>query len=495
MEKGLTKNQLISELTRSPHGKLTEYVPIVKEAGNQDPEFLAHLIAWNQQKGSIRDSKVAIPVISLNTTIAHKDDLKENSLAHLGILGPRELYRAYRFAIELKSGVGKSVEKVVRKYLVRSEQDRRGWNYLAIQHRNTLKSLYGMSHQKPAKWVNDILFEHNYPAGSIFEKVAHLKDMSPGEAAGTILEYKVPFLIALGALGPKSKEPDLVQALISRMSPTELVTNTKMLEKLGVMKNPALKGAFEKALEKTSVSKKNVLKTTRAVEHLGDEHLKTKLRGVQDKQLQSISVEGNWVILCDKSGSMAQELEIAREIAGTLVKMAKGKVWLVFFDVAPQAMDVTGKPLDAIKLATRHISASGGTSIGCGLNWILAYKHEIDGIVIVSDAKENNVPLFVDVYKKYNETFGKEVPVYLYRCGQYMGSQNSSWGGDRDLRDSMKKEGFDLQEFDMNGVDFYSIPNLVAMMRTNKYSLVDEIMATPLLTLTEVFKEKVAIGA
>lgn len=489
MEKGLTKNQLISELSRSPHGKLAEYAPIVKEAGKQDPAFLAHLVAWNHQKGTIRDSKVALPVVSL--TVLKDNELHENSLAHLALLNPKQLLQGYRFAVELKEGIGKPVEKIVRKYLAESEKEK-GWNYLALQYRGFLKSLYGMSHTKPAEFADRIVMKGIYPAGSIFEKVANLKNMNPGEAAGTILECRIPFLVARGALGAKAKEPDLLLALINRMSPTELVTNSKILEQLGVMKNPALKGAYEKVLEKVSSSKKNVLKTTKAVEKVKDQHLKEKLRGVHEKQLKSISVEGDWIILCDKSGSMSAEIDIAREIAATLVKMAKGTVWLVFFDYTPQATEVTSMPLDVIKNVTKYITAGGGTSIGCGLDWALKSKKEVDGIVIVSDAKENTPPLFVDVYKKYNEAFGKEVPVYLYRTQ----TKQTGWG-DRDLAESMKQAGLDLQEFDMKGVDYYSIPNLVAMMRTNKYSLVDEIMATPLLTLDEVFKNKskVAISA
>ncbi len=42
----------------------------------------------------------------------------------------------------------------------------------------------------------------------------------------------------------------------------------------------------------------------------------------------------------------------------------------------------------------------------------------------------------------------------------------------------------DLQEFDLGaGTDFYSLPNLIKTMRTNRYSLVDEILTSPLLTL------------
>ena len=54
----------------------------------------------------------------------------------------------------------------------------------------------------------------------------------------------------------------------------------------------------------------------------------------------------------------------------------------------------------------------------------------------------------------------------------------------------LAKEGVDLSTFDLTGgVDYYSLPNLVATMRTSKYSLVQEVMDTRLLKLSDVFRE------
>ena len=65
--------------------------------------------------------------------------------------------------------------------------------------------------------------------------------------------------------------------------------------------------------------------------------------------------------------------------------------------------------------------------------------------------------------------------------------EQHSWG-DQDLAKTMKDAGLSLQEFDCTGVvDYYSLPNLIATMRTNQYSLADEILATPLLTLKEAY--------
>ena len=449
------------------------------KAARQEPEFLAHLIAWDKIKGQVRDAKVALPVVSLMES-AYPEELAENSLAHLALLGPRELLRAYRFALEVRpAGKMRKIRGVVQCVLRSKESDRKDWNRMALQHRNTLKELYALTHIKPSSDADAILFKGFRPPGSVFDVVARLKDMSPEEAASEIVTRKIPFLIAQGALGKKVQNVDLVLALIGRMSPTELVTNTKMLEKLGVKTNPALRGAFEDALKKAAQSKQNVLKTSRAVEAVEDEGLKEKLRGLQEKRLQTMGVEGNWLVLGDKSGSMMQAINIAKQIAATLAKMVKGKVWLVFFDTQPQSLDVTGTPLDAIQKATKYITANGGTSIGCGLQRMLDQKEEIDGIAIISDGGENSTPLFHQVYPKYAAFAGKEPTVYLYHCGCR----------DLSFHRNMKAAGIDMQVMEIpDSIDFYSLPNLVSTMRTNRYSLVDEVMSTKLLRLEDVFE-------
>lgn len=484
-EKGLTKQRLVSELAKSPHGKLSEYLAIGKQAVEQEGEFFQHLISWDRTHGQIRDSKVALPVIGV--AFEKDEELSDNSLAHIAMLGPRELLRAYRFILEVKApGKMRAVRGMIGNYLHQKEADR-GWDHLAIQHRSTLKELYSLAHIKPQKErTNIVLYGRNFdkskaplPKGSVFEAVAGLKNLSPTEAASVIVTKKIPFLIAMGALGAKAKEPDLVLALLDRMSSSELITNMKMLEKLGVKTNPAIRGAFEKAMEKAATSKKNTLKTTQAVDAVEDEGLKEKLRAVQKKQIAAAGgPEGNWLVLADKSGSMAQAIEIARHVSATLAQFVKGKVYLVFFDTSPLTVDVTGLSLDQIQKATRHIHAGGGTSIGCGLNRMLQEKVEIDGIAIISDGGENQSPLFADVYKKYSAFAGKDVPVYFYDTY-----------GDTHFTAAMNHAGIEIQKFGVSGMtDYYAIPNLAQSMRSNRYSLLDEIMATPLVSLTDVLK-------
>ena len=64
---GLTKQKIFAELSKSPHGKLAEYVPVGKQAVAQEGEFFQHLIAWNfqQRTDSRQQGRVAGPRLGI----------------------------------------------------------------------------------------------------------------------------------------------------------------------------------------------------------------------------------------------------------------------------------------------------------------------------------------------------------------------------------------------------------------------------------------------
>jgi hypothetical protein len=476
MERGLTKNAVISELTRSPHGDLAQYLPIGMKAAAEDPNFFGHLIAWNQGKGQIRDAKVALPVIALTAT-GEDAELRDNALAHIVSLDPRNLVRAVRFAKGQKGVRQRLLYRTVERYLREREESPGRFERAALQHKASLKELYALLHIKPGAGAQTILFEGKKVG--VFADVANLKNMAPDEIAGTIMRRKIPFLVAMGALGAKAKDPAVVQALIGAMSPTELVTNSKMLERLGVKNTPSLRAAYEVGLQKVAKSNVTTLKTTRAAEAIGGKTAE-KLKGVQEKQLDSMAVQGDWLILADKSGSMQHAIETARHVSAILARVAQGKTHLVFFNSSPTYYDVTGKDYEQVLALTKREIAMGGTCIGCGLDYALQKRIEVDGIAVVSDGGENQPPAFREVHAAYTEKFGKDVPVYYYK----LAGQSSDT-----FLPNCERNGLALQTFDLTrGVDFYSLPNLIQTMRTNRYGLVDEIMQVPLLRLEDVFK-------
>lgn len=513
-EVSVDKKALISQILKSPHGKLAEYLPVCLKAAVQDPEFFAHITAYNHVKGQVRDAKVALPVIALmaERTVAHADALlpyAENALAHLADLRPREFLRALEFAKDIKAPI-RLLRRLTERYLVDLEGDRSTWNRTALQHRRTLKALYAKwAFTAPGRAKNkaDWLYEKQVlfgtpPAGSVFQKLAMLKNLAPEEIAGTIQKHQIPFLIARGALAEKAKDPDVVLALMKRMTSTELVSNMKWLESVGVKTNAALRSQLEESLGKAGASKKlaATLKTTKAAEALADdEKLAGKLHVLQEKQVEKIaSIEGDWLVLGDKSGSMKKAIESAKQIASVLARLVKGKVHLVFFDTEPRYFDMTGKTLEEIQALTRSIYAANGTSIGCGLEYLRERRIEVDGVAIVSDGCENVAPTFASAYGIYAKVFDCRPTVYFYQTETSFPLQALTAYGRQNYLDEAKRQidvfrrscaaaEIDLQTFDLTGgTDYYALPNLAQTMRVQRYSLVDEIFGVKLRTLDEV---------
>lgn len=472
--------QMVNDILRIGHGDLSIYTDIGLKAVQHEPELFAHLISWNSKRGEVRDSKKALPIIALR---GKKDpELFENACASLCLLSPRDFLSAIRFhkdrVLPRTTGGGKFLKHAIFLYLKTRESNPNWWDRTVLQHRKTIKELYALNHIRPDARANEILFKRVYPSNSIFTKVKQLKDMSPKEAAGTILNNKIPFLIAIPAMQGIKDKPDVILALIENMTKAQLINNANALTRWGVMADPVLKSAYEEGLAKKK-GKVGSLKATKAAEMVTDKKVKKTLKKEQEKQLDSKGIEGDWLVLGDRSTSMRVSLEISKQIAAFLARSVKGKVHLVLFNTRPTYFDVTGKTFDEIKQITNRYGSSGATSIGCGLGLLAAKNIVVNGIAICSDGGDNTHPWFYNAYRDYAEQFGIKPTCYLWHVP-----------GDHDvLSRTCEESGIQLERFSMGkNVDYNSIPNLALTMRTNRYSLVEEILDTKLLTYKDVFE-------
>lgn len=560
-ERTVDRRDLVAALTKSPHGDLRLYAPVAISAAQHDPEYYAHVIAWNARKGQIRDAKVALPVLALASQGDLLEPALENALAHLADLPPRMFLQALDFAKDLRAGWDsapavredkkkgiagrpaipsqaampvpmRTLRRLVTRYLRDLEADWHRWERTALQHRESLRALYARHHlgagQTRFSAYETALFgpsrqtpDRPRPSRGKFAIVRQLATLSSTEIGGVITKYQIPFKVARGALGARAKEPDVVLALIGAMTDTELVTNMRALKRLGVQSVPALRGALELRLEKAGSKKrqpKTTLKATRAAEALADDEvLSTKLRALQERQLDALgSVDGRWLVLADKSASMEVAIETANQVAAVLARMAKD-VRLVYFDTAPRAVDATGKTYEEIKALTSMMRAQNSTSIGCGVDYAMLQGWEIDGIALVTDGAENAAPMFADAYTRYMARLDKRVPVYWFHVQGDLRAmlrtiaqslyqrdpvdheyRDAEAQRDREValfRERCEHAGIVLDRFDLTGgVDYYSVLDLCKTMKTNRYSLIQEIMETPLATLNDVLQRTTHIG-
>jgi hypothetical protein len=501
----LHKRAVIAELTRSPHGKLAEYLPTGRQAVAEDPEFFAHLVAWNAVKGQVKDAAVALPIIALGarTLSSNQPEFTENALAHLGKLDLRLMVKKalpFAEAAGIKT-TGALFTNFFRRFLAELEAKPALWDTLALQHRRSLKRLYSLYSIRPganrADHMRAVLWGENEhgakledpESDSVFTAVAALSTLAaedPAAAARLVVNRRIPFLIAQGALGEHMKHPDLLRALITRMTSTELTTHAKALERhfpedeaaeLSAYMAQALEGKAAAGAPRASLK---ATKQAELAEARGQTGVAAALRKAQEAHLGAQGgIDGNWLILADVSPSMSPWIPFARNTAAALARFVKGRVALSFFHSTPRIFDVTGKTLEQIEQMTRNVVEGPGTSIGCGLRQAADANLNFDGIAIISDGEENTAPLFVLEFRAYQTRFGKDPTVYLYL---------TSGSGEPLLR-QMAAAGFDVQVFDLRGksVDYYAIPNLVQTMRVSRYGLLDEVMDTRLLTLDAIW--------
>ena len=157
-ELGLTRADIVGKLNLSLHGDLAAYRGVIGEACKQDPEFLAHLIAFDFTNGQIKDTKVALPVITLATK-EFPDQLVENSLAHLAMQSPREMLKALKFSIASGTTARrqKALQRMIRSYLAHRESEPGKWSRLVARHRRSVRGLYALAHAPMPEWGSDRL--------------------------------------------------------------------------------------------------------------------------------------------------------------------------------------------------------------------------------------------------------------------------------------------------------------------------------------------------
>lgn len=534
-----TRNQLVSSLLRLKHApkgdersrtkrdnvsKLAVYQSEAIAASKTDADLFAHLIAWNAANGKIRDSKVAFPVLALRGITAQTPEFAENAIAHLLQLSPRELKRAYQFnhyltfsqvvtskgtldlnGVQLEDWVKvdgqrvrqfplgisansrKMLQRGLRLYLEHRESNTKLFDRAVLHHRGSMKYLYKVARKTPSAYAQRVLFDGVFANNSVFAKVAALSATPPKEAAGIILEYELPFEVIVGAFPRIKQERDVVLAMIERMTGNQIIDHTEMLQKLGAFADPVLKSAYDAAIVRARTDKRvETLKAGKAADrqavHGGPRSTAGALSGLQEQRLSQLNrIRGSWAVLGDYSSSMSLAIDMARKVASVIAQGVDESVYLIFFNNSPRFIEVTGLDYQGILQKTRSLVANGGTSIGSALDYLLARKLWVDGIVIVSDGGEWNPPMFAETYQAYCKLMGVEPTVYLLHVP----------GSDPDnLSVNCARAGVRIEKIIMENADDYALPNVLSVLNANRYQLFDDIMATPLLTIESVFADK-----
>jgi hypothetical protein len=360
----------------------------------------------------------------------------------------------------------------VGRYLAEREANPEWFDSTVLTARRSLKRLYTVLHIKPGERAQMILFEEDPPADSrlaTLKRVVHMND--PKEQARLITEAKIPFRVALSIVSEMS--PAVLEALLERMTPQEVINSLGMLNRHGALTNPELKLQVDLKLEQARTSKKvSTFKAEAAMDAIGPtEELREKLEQVADELIKAKGrIKRSTAIWVDKSGSMDIAIDLGKRIAAMISAVCENELYVYAFDTMAYAIEANSREWAAWKKAFEGINSGGETSVGVTLELMRRRNQKVEQIIIVTDEEEYNPPFFVESFLKYRQQLAIDPVICFVKV------PDSSTR----LEDQCKRAGLTYSVFEFTG-DYYSLPNLVSLLEPpSQLDLLLDIMEYPL---------------
>jgi len=496
---------MLNSFLSCPHRELDKIKEVHQDLQKEDPLFYAHLAAWYNKNGEIRDHKEMFSAMLIN------DPYLDNREVGLALFREEPPYMKARILGTIKGRVikvrnklsetfksrGKVINKVkidkkvvgliknvpnslkteVTQYLRWLESDNARFDEVCIRSYNNLKTLYASLKIKPSERADQVLFKGVYPEESklsVFKKISDAKTSE--EAAKLIVENKIPYMVAVGLI--KKMTPTLTVAIIDSMSPQELINNMASLEERGVLNNKDIKSLVEGKLDKASKSKKvSALKSKTATKtgRIKDADIVKKMDNVADKQVQSYRIQQSTLIGVDCSGSMDAAIECGKGVAALVSGAISAPLYVTVFNAMAKQIPLPEKAtLSDAERAFAPIRAGGYTCMGSIMYLALRNKWLVEQVVIITDEGETDgvQPLFVPAYHKYCQEMGVTPNVVVVRVGRWQHITFTS---------RLKAAGIAYDTYEPRGDDYYALPGLLPMLsRASKTDLLYEVMDTKL---------------
>ena len=460
--------QILNSFLTTPHGKLADLAPLHTAALERDPLFYGHLAAWYAGRGEVRDHKVLFVAHLLTSEFP---ELREAGWMLLQKLPPHMVAAALDHAKRVIGKAPRMLKSAVANYLRALESSTERFDRAALRGKQDLKHLYASLRIAPAPRAQRILFDEQPPPGSPLLALKQLaRSAEPAEQARLIVEQRIPYTIAAGAI--KTLTPSVLVALIEVMTPQEAINHLAALKRRGAFDHPEVKELIEtklKAAERdTRVS---TLKATRALANVAlDEATEALLTEVTDKRVASIArITRPTALFVDKSSSMTQAIEVAKEVAA-LVSAVCTDFRVLAFDTEAFAVAAESTERSAWERTFRMVKADGATSIGAPLVKLAREHQYVEQVAIITDMGENTAPLFHDAYAQYARELGVGPNVTIVGVG----------GSDQRFLSRLREQAIPLTVWEFSG-DYYSLPNLLPLLALpSRAELVEQVMAVPL---------------
>ena len=463
--------EMLNSLLTTPHRKLAEVGELHKTMLERDPLFYGHLATWYQRHGEVRDHKEVFVGNLLTSTVAGH---RGAGFVLVQELPPYQVARVVDFVKEQRGTLPRSARTAVERYLRAREENTKFFDAAALRARKSMKRLYAGLHIKPSARADAILFKDAPPADSLAHALKLLaKTETPAEQARLIVEHRVPYAVAVGAV--KALTPTVLVALINQMTPQEVINNLKSLKARGALAHAEVKALVDEKLRAAAQSDRvSAFKATKAAEVAGvDAETAAQLEVVASEQVKRRGrITKTTALFVDKSGSMTDAIEVGKQIAALVSGITEAALYVYAFDTAAFAVAPQGeaRELSDWERAFRDVRADGGTSIGAPLEVMRLRRQAVEQIVIVTDEGENTAPYFGETYARYAAELQCAPHVLVVKLGQHCDLV------ERQLRTARVA----CETFTFAG-DYYALPNLVPLLsRPSRLELLMEILDTPL---------------
>ena len=466
---------ILNSFLTTPHRKLDELAPLHTQALERDPLFYSRLALWYMETGEVRDHKVLFVAHLLTCDYA---EFREAGWVLLQGLAPFEVARVLDHAKRVIGKAPRVLKSAVAHYLRTREANPRQFDGAALRARDDLKHLYASLRLKPGPRAQAILFDGQPPEDSTFAALKRLaRAQTTEEQAAIILEHRIPYTTAIGALAHVT--PALLVALIAAMSPQEVVNNLGALKRRGALDDKDVKALIDQKLQAAVGDRRvSTMKAKRAMQavDLDAETARTLTRVTDERVAAKVEVKRPTALFVDKSGSMTQAIEVAKQLAALVSAVVSAEFRVYAFDTA--AFAVTAQAAGGVRpalsdweAAFRFIKADGGTSIGAPLARMTKDRVYVEQIVLVTDEGENTPPLFRDAWAQYAAALGVAPTVIIVRVGA---SSRSPFA------DGLRRQGIEVLTYEFTG-DYYALANVLPLLALpTRAELVDAIMARDL---------------
>jgi hypothetical protein len=460
---------MLNSLLTTPHRQLEQVGKLHEEMVQRDPLFYGHLAVWYQRTGDVRDHKeVFVGNLLTSTMTEHRDA----GYVLLQEFPPYQVARIVDFLKVHRGKLPRSTRTAVRRYLKDREKNFAFFDRAALRARKAMKHLYASLHIKPSDRADAVLFKDNPPEDSLaFALKLMAIASSPLEQAQLIVEHKIPYTVAVGAI--KQLTPTVLVALINSMSPQEVINNLKSLQTRGAMENPQVKALINEKLEQAQGDVRVAALKARVAADAAELDAETaaRLERVTDEQVKKRGkITKPTALLIDKSSSMESAIEVGKRIAALISGITEADLFVYAFDTLPYPVKASGNQLSDWERAFQHLKAGGATSIGSPLEAMRLRKQRVEQIILVTDEGENSAPYFAETYDAYKRDLKVEPSVLVVKVGYAY-----DW-----LERRLQERQAQVDTFTFAG-DYYSLPNLIPLLsRPSRLELLMEILETPL---------------